>query len=148
MKKKIIGILVMILLITTVFTSVGLEENTCGIEIKLSSRSSSTVELEDQHNLYDNYSGISLNEGKFLAQGFTPAHTPLTKVILYLQALGGSGNPPENVNLTVSIRETLEEDDIISKTVNLDDIVSIIKHFNMEALSYRRGYEKAQPRIR
>jgi len=114
MKKKIVGIFVMTLLIATAYSSVGLEENT-------SSSFTNSIEVEDQHNPYDtpieNDIGID-NTDEAFAQTFIPTQTPLTKVQLNVYVWG---NPPENTNYMLSIRENLDGEDIVSSTINSDD---------------------------
>jgi hypothetical protein len=114
MNKKIVVILVITLLITTAYSSFGLEEN-------ISSIFNNSIEVEDQYNLKSVYALYYLFAGEITAQGFSPAHSPLTKVSLMITPYG---NPPENTNLTVSIRETYDGDDIVSNTINLDDVTT------------------------
>ena len=117
MKKKIIVIFVMTLLIATAYGSIGLKENTI-------SNSKNSVEVEDQHNLYDseNFNDLRIDdEDKAFAQSFIPACTPLTKVRLHVWTYG---LPPAHTNYTVSIRENLDGEDIVSTTINSDDFGS------------------------
>ena len=113
MKKKIVGIFVMTLLIATAYSSVGIEENT-------SSSFNNSIEAEDQKNTSGDF-WMEVYEGKFYAQGFTPSETPLIKVRFHV-----SGNPPGNTNITVSIRDALNGDDIVSNMFNIDMIGGVV----------------------
>jgi len=112
MKKKIVGILVMTLLIATAYSSLGLEEN-------ISSSLNSSIDAVDQHNpsSSEQMCCIDIIDNAF-AQAFIPAHTPLSKVQLISRI---AGTPPEHINFTVSIRDALDGDDIVSSTINSDD---------------------------
>jgi hypothetical protein len=90
------------------------------MEKNTSSSFNNSIEIEDQNNVGSGQ-WWEFFEGNFYAQGFTPSQTPLTKVQLRIYS---RPNNPENTNCTVSIRETLDGDDIVSNTVYLDDITT------------------------
>jgi len=116
-KLIIVNILVIMLFITTVFTSLGLESNAQGNNINLSS-----IELEDQHNSPEHIDasyGMPLYQGWCSAQRFTPTKQSLSKVSLMI---GKYGNPPANSIITVSIRNSLNGDTLTSKQVDMDTI--------------------------
>jgi hypothetical protein len=121
MKRKIIGILIITLLITTTYNSLGLEEN-------ISSSLNNSIEIEDQHNEPGDwefrFNGTSMEywEDYIPAQGFTPNHTPLSKLTLYIFQYG---TPPKDTHITVSIRANLDGNDILSDTINLDEVTTL-----------------------
>jgi len=80
------------------------------------------VEVVDQQQTgYSNY-GWNFFDPYWLAQGFTPTLTTLTKVDL---SLFRAGNPPDNVSITVSIRASLNENDLTTVTID-GSAVSIV----------------------
>jgi hypothetical protein len=119
MKRKILYIFVMMLLISTVSVTIGSNENQ-EINIKRVSNLNESIEVVDQHNpVFDIY-GFWFEEGDTgCAQSFIPEHSPLTKVEMVMNVYG---NPP-TTNYTLSVRESLDGEDIVSYTVNSDDFI-------------------------
>jgi hypothetical protein len=121
MKKIIIGILVMMLLITTTLLAVGTKN------IKIDSNNlDKTIDLipilqngVDQEQTSQCGRGFFIKPTQWLAQGFKPTVTKLTAVQLYIFK---HDNPPVNIQITVSIRDSLEGNDLTVISVNADQI--------------------------
>jgi hypothetical protein len=77
------------------------------------------VEVIDQQQIENCHYGWNFFDPWWLAQGFTPALPILTKVQLYLFA---AGNPPINVKIMVSIRASLNGNDLATATINGSDV--------------------------
>jgi hypothetical protein len=122
MNKKIVGIFICMLLILTVSTTVGTYQKQV-IETENTMILNESIELVDQHNPYDADPGtdIALDiADEAFAQSFIPEHSPLTKIRLNGWVYG---SPTPNTDYTVSIREMLDGEDIISSIVNSDDFI-------------------------
>ncbi len=114
--KKVIIIFLVFLFILTSFGFVQ------GIQTQENS-----VDLIDQSNGAEcvGCSGAGnflLTDGFYIAQGFTPSHNILSKIILVLKR---SGSPPEDTKLTLFIRETLNGDDLVLMEKEIDSTAMI-----------------------
>jgi hypothetical protein len=77
------------------------------------------VEVVDQQQTkYGNY-GWDCYDPFWIAQGFTPTLPMLTKVQLFLFA---AGFPPDNIQIMVSIRASLNGNDLATATINGTDV--------------------------
>ena len=99
MSEKIFGILLVMLLIGTTFSTLGLATNM------------NNLDHIDQYQTNESGHGWSILPLQWIAQEFTPTLEILTRVELNLFK---AGDPDENIELTVSIRKVLEENDLIS----------------------------------
>ena len=114
MNKKIVGVLVMTLMIGTAYSSLGMEENT-------SSSFNNSIEVKDQYSPNDSEHWIWTDPFYTdFAQSFIPEHSPLTKIEL---SYGTYGNPPKT-NYTITIKENIQGDTIVSSTVHTDDFIN------------------------
>jgi hypothetical protein len=101
-----------------------LKKNILGNEIIQLGNSRSTIEVEDQKNIPDHtdgYNGVGLYSGWCLAQEFIPTKKSLSKISLIIYNFV---NPASNINITVSIKDSLNGDSIASKKVDVDLINS------------------------
>ena len=80
------------------------------------------IEVVDQQQTGNSGSGWDFFDPLMLAQGFTPTLPMLTKVEL---SLFRAGDPPENVQITVSIRASLTGNDLAIVTID-GSAVSIV----------------------
>ena len=126
MKKKIFGILLlMLLIVTTVSASnTGLKKDTHLVAFV--DGVSKPVPLcfnwgVDQKQTWDDGYGLQLVPPKAFAQSFTPSKDILTAVSMELFRAGA---PPEQVEITVSIRDDITGKDLI--TVTMDTSVDSI----------------------
>jgi hypothetical protein len=78
-----------------------------------------------------------MSENKFYAQGFTPSKTPLSKVRLPIFKFN---NPPENAYLTISIRDALAGEDIVSSQIYLDDLTEGYIDYSFPDIDVATGY--------
>jgi hypothetical protein len=111
MRKKILGIVIIGLLIATSFSAVG----TTITEKKLPE----TLSGQDQKQTHQDGSGFNIVPAQWLAQGFKPSKDKLVAVQLYIFK---HDNPPEGVEITVSIRDKLNGSDLTVITENADQI--------------------------
>ena len=141
MKKKIIGIVVLMLLATTVVsaTNVNIKE----IKNKIVNDEPYEPTLfdwlcVDQKQTHQDTYGIELRPPFTCAQSFTPTKDKLTAVSLYIFK---HDIPPDSVHITVSIRDNLTGLDLATKTVNTS--VVTIKYtwvlFDFEDISITPG---------
>jgi hypothetical protein len=118
MKKKIIGIVILMLVATTVVSATN-------INVKKSNNVSVNSEpyepglfewwgVDQKQTTQDGY-GITLIPPETNAQSFTPTKDKLTAVSLYLFK---AGTPSEPVHITVSIRGNLTGPDLATKTID------------------------------
>jgi len=120
MKRKIVGIFVMTLMMATVSITLGSYENQ-EIDINRVSNLNNSIEAEDQNSPYDSEHWIWTDESyAAFAQSFIPEHSPITKIEL---SYGIYGNPPKT-NYTITIKENIQGDTIVSSTVNTDDFIN------------------------
>jgi hypothetical protein len=114
MYKKIIGILVMMLLITTALPAVGLTIEKVEIE------NSSTLQNGpiDQEQTSHCGSGFPLSPPYWQAQEFKPTKEDLKLVKLYFFKYE---TPPDGVQITIIIRDSLNGSDLTTITINADD---------------------------
>jgi hypothetical protein len=130
-RVKIVGILVCTLLIATIFPVVGMEIKnefvTNDFEYfnkEISSKInqlkvSSIIWHEDQNQTENCGSGFVIAPPYWWAQGFKPSKEKLIGVELWMFK---SDNPPVGLKITVSIRDSLNGDDLTVTTVNADSI--------------------------
>jgi len=117
MKNKIVGIFVMTLLIATVFTSVGLGTDTLGNEFESQPPPVLWLKGSDQKQTTDIKYGMLIQPLYIVAQEFKPTKDTLTAVALNLFEFGEA---PPSVEITVSIREELEGNDLTTININAD----------------------------
>jgi len=123
-KKAIILSMLMILVSIGSFQVIGLESD------------DSCVELLDQSNGgagcggCDGASAMLFTEGIFIAQGFTPSHYILSKVIINLKT---SGTPPAGMDATLIVRKELNGEDLalISKEIDSANLEFDIPEINV-----------------
>jgi hypothetical protein len=130
MKKKFVGIVVLMLVATTVVsaTNINVKET---IQTKASGAilyCNNTI-VDSQSTLFewgvdqeqtDNCGhGIALTPPGIYAQSFTPTKDKLTAVRLYIFKYG---SPPEPVHITVSIRDNLTQADLTTKTIDTSTV--------------------------
>jgi len=126
MRRKIIGIVVFMLVATTVVsaTNINMKEN----NNKIVNSEPSEPDLFDWWNVdqkqthHDGY-GITLIPPETNAQSFIPTKDKLTAVALYLFR---AGTPSEPVHITLSIRDNLTGSDLATKTIDTS-VVTIAK---------------------
>jgi len=118
--KKMIGIFVVTLLISTAMTTIAVNEKTYNFS---ESRSSKPVEVPDnwldgadQYQTDDYKYGMVITPDFHVAQEFIPTKEDLTAVALYFFNF----DAPSNVDITVIIRDSLNGDDLTTKTINAD----------------------------
>jgi hypothetical protein len=126
MKRKIGGIIVLMLMTTTLASAMNISTQQT-IQTKESGRvlSRNTIIVDYQPTPFDRGvdqrqtdncgHGISLAPPWTYAQSFTPTKETLTAVRLYIFK---SGAPPDSVQITVSIRDNLTHADLATKTVD------------------------------
>ncbi len=126
MKRKIVGIVVLMLVATTVASATTINVKR-SIQTAASMSVSSYVNknINHQPTLFDwgvdqkqtdmSGYGITLNPPWKEAQSFTPTKDKLTAVSLYLFK---GGTPPESILVMVSIRENLTGADLATKTID------------------------------
>jgi len=119
MFKKLFGILVFGLLIATALPAVGTMNE------KVSSINNSPVTFQplvgglDQQQTKQDGMGFYILPSQWLAQGFKPSVEKLAAVQLYIFK---HDNPPEGIEITVSIRESLNGIDLAVANENADQI--------------------------
>jgi hypothetical protein len=130
MKTKIIGILVCMLLIATAIPVIGISENESksisstftGIninEFEPQDVPPAWLEGADQYQTDDCKSGMVITPLYRVAQEFKPTEEDLTAVAL--QFFNYNDSATSDINIIVSIRESLDGVDLTTKTINADD---------------------------
>ena len=118
MKKKIIGIVVLMLLATTVVSATNLnikkDIKTTPPKGVLPYVPGLNWGVDQKQTWHDGY-GINLMTHQSFAQSFTPTKDKLTAVSMVMFKYG---NPSEPVFITVSIRDNLTSSDIVTITRN------------------------------
>ena len=121
MKKKIIGIFICTLLIATALPALGTMNRTTSItcinkniDFKQCQKNGVDQEQTDHCNR-----GFGLRPSEWYAQGFKPTMKKLTSVQLRMFK---NGNPPDGLEITVSIREDLIGKDLTSTSEDADQI--------------------------
>jgi len=115
MKAKIIAIIIMTLLIATALSAIGVTIKTIGNE---NSTPLSNGSVDQEQTTSDGW-GEGLHPPFVIAQSFKPAMENLTAVQLwFFKHL----NPPAGVEITVSIRDSLNGSDLTAKTINADNV--------------------------
>ncbi len=128
MKTKIVGILVCMLLIATTIPVIGINENGSnsisstftGInrnEFEPQDVPPAWLEGADQYQTDDYGYGMVISPLFHVAQEFKPTKEDLTAVALYFF----NRDAPSNIDITVSIRDSLDGVDLTTKTINADD---------------------------
>ncbi|UCF49152.1 MAG: hypothetical protein JSU91_05230 [Thermoplasmatales archaeon] len=119
MYKKLVGILVMMLLISTAIP-------TMGIMIKSEiSKENYPITFQplgsglDQQQTNQEGQGLIILPSQWLAQGFKPSVEKLAAVQLYIFK---HDNPPAGIEITVSIRDTINGSDLVQISVSADQI--------------------------
>jgi hypothetical protein len=151
MKRKIVGIVVLMLVATSVVsaTNINVKETIqtkasgdvlyCNNKIETFQPTLFDWGVDQKQTSSSGY-GITLYPPETNAQSFTPTKTKLTAVSLYIFKYG---TPPEPVEITVSIRDTLNGSDLVTKTI--DTSVVTIKNsgtwvlFDFEDISITPG---------
>jgi hypothetical protein len=120
MYKKIIGILVMTLLITTALPAIGTTMTDDEISIN-NSGNSLPLQLwgKDQQQTKSDGYGFYIIPTQWCAQGFKPTKEKLTAVQLYILKIN---DPPAGIEITVSIRDSLNGSDLTIKSESADQI--------------------------
>jgi len=136
MKKKIVAIVILMLVATTVVSATN-------INVKETYQTKPIVPGlnygvdQKQDDLTGH--GLTLNPPYTIAQSFTPTKDKLTAVSLVLFK---GGIPPESVQITVSIRDSLNGTDLATKTIDTS-VVTISKAkwvlFDFEDISITPG---------
>jgi hypothetical protein len=132
MKKKFVGIVVFMLVATTVASATTInvnETNQTNTSHEMTSWSDTLVGYQptplnwgvDQKQTHTDGSGLTLYPPDINAQSFTPTKDKLTAVSLWLFKYA---SPPEPNLITISIRDNLTGPDLATKTINTS-IVSI-----------------------
>lgn len=119
MKKKLIGILVFGLFISTAMSALGTNNE---IEISNENKMVTFQPLGgglDQQQTQQDGAGFIIMPSQWLAQGFKPTKDKLAAVQLYFFK---HGEPPEGLEVTVSIRDSLEGSDLAVTTESLDQV--------------------------
>jgi hypothetical protein len=119
MYKKIIGILVMTLLITTSISALGIRnEKVTSIE-KLPVIFQPLGGGLDQQQTNQEGQGMLILPSQWLAQGFKPSVEKLAAVQLYIFK---HDNPPAGIEIIVSIRDSLDGNDLVLTSVSADQV--------------------------
>jgi len=131
MKKKLVGIVIFMLVTTTVVSATN-------IDLKKNIQTIASRDILSFNNKIETYQPVDFNWGMFNwgvdqkqtktdrygitlyppdtnAQSFTPTKDKLTAVSLYIFRFGA---PPEPVQITVSIRDNLSGSDLATKTID------------------------------
>jgi len=126
MKNKMIGILVVTLLISTVMTTIAANENDYKFSESISYKPvdvpDSWLEGADQYQTERSDYGFIINPEYHIAQEFKPTKEDLTAVALHLF----DWDAPSDIEITVHIRESLDGDDLttITREANVKDYSS------------------------
>ena len=121
LNRKILGILVMALLIGTAMTTIAVNENNYNFSESRSFKPvdvpDSWLEGADQYQTDDYRYGMVIAPDFHVAQEFKPTKEDLTAVALYFF----NKDAPSNIDITVSIRDSLDGVDLTTKTISADD---------------------------
>ncbi len=119
MYKKLVGILVCMLLIATALPAVGTMTEK---DISIYNSPVTFQPLDrglDQQQTHQDGAGFLIIPSQWLAQGFKPTVEKLAAVQLYIFK---HGSPPAGIEITVSIRDSLNGSDLVVTTVSADQI--------------------------
>jgi len=120
MYKKLLGILIMTLLVATSLSAIGTTMTDDEISINNPGK---TLPLQlwgkDQEQTHTDGAGFYILPSQWLAQGFKPAKEKLTVVQLYIFR---HDNPPAGIEITVSIRDSLNGSDLTITSVDADKL--------------------------
>jgi hypothetical protein len=118
MKRKIVGIVVLMLVATTVVsaTNIDVEESNNKI-VNFEPYEPALFDWwsVDQKNTHQDGAGFQLIPTDTFAQSFTPTKDKLTAVSLYIFKYNTT---PDPVQITVSIRDNLTGSDLVNKTID------------------------------
>ena len=128
MKTKIVGIFIVTLLIATTIPVIGINENGSnsisstftGIdrnEFEPQDVPPAWLEGADQYQTDDYAYGMAISPLDHVAQEFKPTKEDLTAVALFFFNM----DAPSNIDITVSIRDSLDGVDLTTKTISADD---------------------------
>ena len=119
MKKKLLGIFVCMLLIATAIPAVGtMNENEISTNNPRETLQPPGWGLDQKQTNQDG-AGFYIVPSQWLAQGFKPTMEKLTAVQLYIFK---HDNPPAGIEITVSIRDSLNGSDLTITSENADQI--------------------------
>jgi hypothetical protein len=119
MYKKIIGLIISMLLITTAISAVGTtNDKIITNENPITSYQPFGGGLDQQQTKQDGM-GFNIVPEQWLAQGFKPTKEKLASVQLYIFK---HDNPPEGIEITVSIRESLNGVELAIANESADQI--------------------------
>jgi hypothetical protein len=143
MKHKFVGIVIFMLVATTVVSATNVN-----VEATIQKTTSGDILHYipglnwgvDQKQTWTDHYGMILMSPTSFAQSFTPTKDKLTAVSI---AIFKHGNPPEPVQITVSIRNNLTGSDLVNKTIDTS-VVTIRKNgswvlFDFEDISINPG---------
>jgi len=123
MKTKIIAILAITLLISAALPTIAANENDYNYIVGKSNNvepidvPDSWLEGADQYQTDDCNYGMIMNPSFTVAQEFKPTKEDLTAVLLYFF----NNDAPSNVDITVSIRDSLDGADLTTMTISADN---------------------------
>ena len=115
MKRKIMAILVMTLLIATALPAIGMTIKKIGND---NSPPLQNGPVDQQQTTHCGV-GMQMRPPYLGAQSFKPSMENLTNVQLWFFK---AGTPPDDIEITVSIRDALNGTDLTAKTINADDV--------------------------
>ena len=142
MKKEIIGIIVFMLLATTVVSATNINVKEIKDKIVYHEPYEPTLFdwwCVDQKQTHQDGAGMQLRPPSICAQSFIPTKDKLTAVSLFIFK---HDTPPDPVHITVSIRDNLTGSDLATKTIDTS-VVTINKYkwviFDFEDISITPG---------
>ncbi len=116
LKKKLVGIFIMILFFTSITLNVIGEINN---DYNITKTKKILQNGVDQEQTHQDGRGYVISQYESCAQGFVPTVDKLTAVQLYLFS---GDNVASGYDITVSIRDDLDGDDLTSVKVNADQV--------------------------
>jgi len=118
MKNKIVGMVVLMLVATTVVSATNInvkESNNVSVNSEPYEPGLFDWWSVDQKQTHQDGTGMTLTPPETNAQSFTPTKDKLTAVSLYIFK---ASTPPEPVQITVSIRDNLTGSNLATKTID------------------------------
>jgi hypothetical protein len=119
MKRKTLVVFVFMLLTTTAISAVGIGNEKVFSKINLEKSFQPTGGGPDQQQTKQDGVGFNIVPSQWLAQGFKPTKDKLAAVQLYIFK---HDNPPAGIEITVSIRDTINGSDLVVATESADQI--------------------------